>query len=54
MERKKTHVSVTEEVSITDDIVDGLYDVDREPYEREYDDSESEAAIACTISEDLY
>ena len=55
MERKKTHVSVTEEASITEDIAEGLYDVEREPYEREYgDDSEPEVAIECIISEDLY
>jgi putative phage-type endonuclease len=54
MERKKTHISITEEASITEDIVECLYDVDREPYEREYDDSEPEVAISCEISEDLY
>lgn len=54
MERKKTHVSVTEEASITDDVVAGLYDVKREPYTREYDDSEPEVVVECTISEDLY
>jgi hypothetical protein len=55
MERKKTHVSVTEEASITEDIVEDLYDVERDPYEREYDDdSEPEVAIECAISEDLY
>jgi hypothetical protein len=55
MERKKTHVSVTEEASITVDIVECLYDVDREPYEREYDDdSEPEVVVECIISEDLY
>jgi putative phage-type endonuclease len=55
MERKKTHVSVTEEASITEDIAEGLYDVGREPYEREYaDDSEPEVVIECAISEELY
>jgi hypothetical protein len=54
MERKKTHISITEEASITEDIEECLYDVDREPYEREYDDSEPEVTISCEISEDLY
>jgi putative phage-type endonuclease len=55
MERKKTHISITEEASIIEDISECLYDVEREPYVREYDDSEQqEVAISCEISEDLY
>jgi len=55
MERKKTHVSIVEKASITDDIVECLYDVEREPYVREYDDSDQrEVIMSCEIFDDLY
>jgi putative phage-type endonuclease len=54
MQRKKTHVPVTEVASITDDVVEGLYDVERAPYKREYDDSPPEVTAECMILDDFY
>jgi putative phage-type endonuclease len=54
MQRKKTHVSVTEEASITDDVVECLYDSVRDPYKREYDDSPHEVTAECMILDDFY
>ena len=52
MDRKKTHVSVTEEASVIMIIQDDLYETDRPPYVRELEDSEEN--VDCTISDDLY
>jgi len=52
MERKMTHVSITEEAEIQDEIVEYLYDMKRESYVREYDDAVEE--LKCVISDDLY
>lgn len=55
MERKKTHISVTEVASVIDEIDDCLYEAEREPYQREYDsDCEPEVGALCVVEDDLY
>lgn len=52
MERKKTHVTVTEVASILDEVDETMYGKDRDPYVREFGDHVE--IVPCVVSDDLY